>query len=169
MESPNGPRLIADLLNRHSAALELYAAQWTANPVDCVQEAFVQLAKLLQQSGNPPEQPTAWLYRVVHYQASNAARAQRRRLHHEHIAARLNQRRRADQLPTTDRVSLLEALDLLPTSDRELVVLRIWSELTWQEIAELTDTSSSSAQRHYVGALAKLRQHLEPSCLPNPS
>jgi DNA-directed RNA polymerase specialized sigma24 family protein len=67
----------------------------------------------------------------------------------------------------TEHLPLLEAIDALPTTEREFVVLRIWSALTWQEIADLTKTSSSSAQRHYVAALTKLRQHLEPSCPPN--
>lgn len=159
---------VAELLDRHGARLELYAAQWSLAPADCVQEAFVQLARLLQQSGTLPEHSTAWLYRVVRNQALNAARSARRRAHHEQIAALLRERHPRQGLPVGEQVALAEALDLLPGDAREVVVLRIWSELTWQEIAELTDTSSSSAQRRYVAALESLKKLLEPSCLPNP-
>lgn len=162
--APSDASLIAELLDRHAAALELYAAQWSATPTDCVQEAFIRLARL----SATPEHVTAWLYRTVRNQALNAARAQRRRQHHEKIAARLIERKHNSKVAVTDQLPLLEALDALPVADRELVVLRIWSELTWQEIADLTETSSSSAQRRYVAALTKLRQHLEPSCPPNP-
>ncbi len=156
--------LITELLDRHAAALELYAAQWSATPSDCVQEAFISLARL----GELPEHTTAWLYRTVRNQAFNAARAERRRQHHEKIAGRLIERKQNSKFEVSEQRSLLEALDVLPQGDRELVVLRIWSELTWQEIADLTDTSSSSAQRSYVAALTKLRQHLEPRCPRNP-
>jgi RNA polymerase sigma factor (sigma-70 family) len=159
--------LLATLLDQHAAALELYASQWTANPADSVQEAFIALASLLQESDTPLEYLTAWLYRTVRNQALNAARTYRRRQHHEQIAARLTECRHENQLAMTEHLPLLEAIDALPTTEREFVVLRIWSALTWQEIADLTKTSSSSAQRHYVAALTKLRQHLEPSCPPN--
>ena len=171
---PSDASLIAELLDRHAAALELYAAQWTATPADCVQEAYIRLASELQRAGSPPKHPAAWLYKTVRNQALNSARAQRRRQHHEQIAARLTERQHSSKLDLTEKLPLplsevVEALDTLPHADRELVVLRIWSELTWQEIADLTDTSSSSAQRRYVAVLTKLRQHLEPSCPPNPT
>ena len=160
--------LLADLFDRHAAALELYAAQWTATPADCVQEAYIRLASLLQQAGTTPQNPTAWLYRVVRNQAHNAARAQRRREYHEQIAARLTPREALDNWQRGDQQALLTAIDALTDAERELVILRIWSELTWQEIAELTETSSSSAQRNYVAVLRELRKQLEPSCLPIP-
>lgn len=163
MDSPLGSRTIVELFDRHAAALELYAAQWTNSPADCVQEAFIQLAK----SAPTPEHPSAWLYRVVRNQAHNAARSQRRRDHYEQIAARLIEKKQKSQVEALENLQLLEALDTLQSEQRETVVLRIWSGLTWQEIADLTNTSSSSAQRLYVAALKQLRQSLEPSCLPN--
>lgn len=164
MDSPSGSRTLAELLDRHGAALELYAAQWTNAPADCVQEAFIQLARSIPT----PENPTAWLFRVVRNHALNAARSQRRRDHYEQVAARLLAKKHAGQTSPLEGLQLLEALDTLKSDERETVVLRIWSGLTWQEIAELTSTSSSSAQRQYVAALKQLRQYLEPSCLPNP-
>ena len=55
------PDFLSQLLDNHSAALVLYARQWCVVPEDVVQEAFLKLAT--QRS--PPEQPVAWLYRVV--------------------------------------------------------------------------------------------------------
>ena len=42
---PPGPELIGRLLDRHGAALELYARQLCQCPDDCVQEALVELAR----------------------------------------------------------------------------------------------------------------------------
>lgn len=160
---PVDARLIGDLLDRHGAALELYASQWTNCPEDCVQEALVELARQRQT----PEHVVAWLYRVVRNRAMNAGRAARRRVYHEQIAAQQARERKRQPLGDVDRLSLPESLEALDTGDRELIVLRLWSELTWQQIGELTDTSSSSAQRRYVAALEKLKQLLEPTCLTN--
>ncbi|NOY29686.1 MAG: sigma-70 family RNA polymerase sigma factor [Planctomycetes bacterium] len=159
MDLPDDARLIGDLLDQHGAALELYASQWTNCPEDCVQEAFVELAGRLQ----PPGHVVAWLYRVVRNRAMNAGRAARRRVHHEQIAGA--QRRQA--IGDVEKFLLTEALNALTAEDREVVVLRVWSDLSWQQIAELINTSSSSAQRRYAGALEKLKQVLEPTCLPN--
>ena len=38
-----GPALLGELLDRHGAALVLFARQFCASPEDVVQEAFVQL------------------------------------------------------------------------------------------------------------------------------
>lgn len=153
--------MIAELLDRHGAVLELYASRWTQSPEDCVQEAFIELARQPQQ----PESVVAWLYSVVRNRALNAARSARRRSHYEQLAGQ-GTAAREDASPV-DRLSLPEALSQLSAEEHEIVVLRIWSGLTWQEIAELVGTSSSSAQRKYVESLKQLRKFLEPTCQPN--
>jgi RNA polymerase sigma-70 factor (ECF subfamily) len=167
LTKPIEPREIAGLLDQHAARLEFYAAQWTNAPEDCVQEAIVELA------GQPvkPENVVAWLFRVVRNRALNQSRSQRRRAEREKNAARpdLQQLDPARRLQVEDEQNkTMAVLNKLPTDDRELVVLRIWSGLAWQEIAQLTGTSSSSAQRRYVAALEKMKQRLETKCPTNP-
>lgn len=161
-----GWKPIAELLDEHGPALELYAAQWTHSPGDCVQEAFVELSVYIQQNQQLPQHAKAWLYRVVRNRSLNAARAQRRRDHYERMAAQLIEKQAVGQSDPEQLQLLMESLDALPTNDREVVVLRIWSGMTWQEIADLTETSSSTAHRNYVAALNKLKQQLEQPCLP---
>ena len=52
---------LGGLVDRYAAALELYARQWCHAPEDVVQEAFL---KLVAQRP-PPDQPAAWLFKVV--------------------------------------------------------------------------------------------------------
>ncbi len=154
---------LGQLLAEHANSLELFAGQWTANAEDCVQEAFIELAT---QTTRPPK-PVAWLYRVVRNRALNASRSARRRTSHERLAALL---RNSESMPSElagDNEHLIDALDSLSPEDRELIVLRIWSGMTWQQIADLIGTSSSSSQRNYVAALRKLKELLEPSCPKN--
>jgi RNA polymerase sigma factor (sigma-70 family) len=162
MPGPINALLIAELFDRHCAALEFYAAQWTTSPQDCVQEAFVQLA----QQASPPDDPRAWLFRVVRNQALNAVRAERRRTAREQSVA---ERQAAPQSATGDPADTAALSDLLRTlteRQHELVVLRVWGRLTWQEIAEVAGGSRSAAQRDYVEALQILRKILEPSSCP---
>ncbi|QEG25099.1 RNA polymerase sigma factor [Mariniblastus fucicola] len=169
--SPTGqipPEQLASLLDQHARALEIYASQWCRSPEDCVQEAFVGLAARKP----PPDCNVAWLYRAVRNRAINAARSAKRRTDHERqrsfeIASKVAAEFDPSQMATRrdEEQQLLSSLELLPADSRETVVLRIWSGLTWQQIAELTETSSSSAQRKYVQAIEQLRSILESTCL----
>lgn len=155
---------LAELLDRHAAALELYAAQWTVNPEDCVQEAFIELAA----QSTIPEHVAAWLFRVVRNKALNINRAAQRRTNHEQLAAMLvpsDVQHPAESLEMEESIRV--AMESLAIEERELIVLRIWSGLTWEQIAELTETSTSTAHRRYVAALKQLKQILEPSCPKN--
>jgi RNA polymerase sigma-70 factor (ECF subfamily) len=154
--------LIADMFDRHAAALALYASQWTRLPDDCVQEALVELAR----QPTAPDNPAAWLYRVVRNRALNASRASRRRASHEQAA---REHRGEHQFSDADPVARAELADMLATLEaksREIVVLRIWGRLSWQEIAGVVGGSKSSAQRNYVQALQQLRQLWEPRSCP---
>ena len=161
MSRPVDAALIAELFDRHAAALEFYAAQRTSAPQDCVQEAFLELAR----QDSSPVDPGAWLFRVVRNRAVNAARAEHRRAAHEETAA-LRQaatRRTADP---EDAAEIEDLLQLLTDGQREVVVLRIWGQLSWQEIAEVSGSSRSASHRNYVQALEQLRKHLEPPSCP---
>jgi RNA polymerase sigma-70 factor (ECF subfamily) len=164
LNQPVDANEIGRLFDDHAAALEWYASQWTRWPEDCVQDAFVRLAAQAPR----PDNTIAWLYRVVRNGALNASRSERRRGSHEEHAARLKriQQGQTQREHNGTPEQLLEALSGLPQQQRELILLRIWSELTWQQIAELTGTSTSSAHRNYLAALANLKTRLEPPC-PN--
>jgi RNA polymerase sigma factor (sigma-70 family) len=142
--------LVAELFDRHAAALALYAAQWTTQPDDCVQEALIELARQPAAPDNPP----AWLYRVVRNRALNAGRAARRRAAHEQQAAARGDSFRGN---STTNAELKDALSALEPIAREIVVLRVWGQLAWQEIADVVGGSKSSAQRHYTQALDRLQ------------
>jgi len=124
-----------------------------------VQEAFIELA----QQPREPDNIAAWLYRVVRNRALNDVRTQRRRARREHevavrLSKRLSPRRASDWLSGTD---VAAALNELPDLHREIVVLRVWSNLNYQEIAEVLDCSVSTAHRRYTAAIEQLREILK--------
>jgi RNA polymerase sigma factor (sigma-70 family) len=150
--------LIAEMLDRHAAALAFYARQWTSEADDCVQEALVELAR----QPTSPDNPVAWLYRVVRNRALNAVRAEGRRNAYALRAAEQRANRKPNEVDPAEASELNDSLATLDAAAREIVVLRVWGGLAWQEIAELVGESKSSAQRTYTQALEQLRQHWEP-------
>jgi RNA polymerase sigma factor (sigma-70 family) len=152
-------------LDEHGAALALYASQWTDSADDCVQEALVELARQQQA----PDHTIAWLYRVVKNRALNAARGARRRRERESrsMADRFVATEQSAAFDRDDSRAATEALEQLETSERELVVMRIWGGLKYDEIAEALAISISTAHRQYERALVKLRKILETPCSTN--
>ncbi|HEX7377143.1 MAG TPA: sigma-70 family RNA polymerase sigma factor [Pirellulales bacterium] len=153
-----GPEQLGRLIGEHGAALVLYARQWCAAPEDVVQEAFIQLASQTP----PPDAPLPWLYRVVRNGAISASRGERRRRRHEAAAAcREDAWFEAAEGDRLDAALAARSLDALPPEQREVIVARLWGGLSFQEIAELVGTSSSSAHRWYEAGLTALRERME--------
>lgn len=160
-----GPDVLGRLVDGHAAALVLYARQWTSAPEDVVQEAFLKLAGLPR----PPEHVVPWLYRVVRHGALDALRAERRRRRHEGEAAGRGQAWfTAAEETSLDADAATRALQGLPAEQREVIVARLWGGLTFEQIADLTGTSSSTAHRAYVAGLSALRERLGVSCPNDP-
>ena len=56
------------------------------------------------------------------------------------------------------------ALQRLPAEQREVLVLKIWNELTFEQIAETLGIPPNTAASRYRYALAALRKELKPAC-----
>jgi RNA polymerase sigma factor (sigma-70 family) len=150
-----GQELLARILDEHGPALVLYARQWCDSPEDVVQEAFVSLFRQPSDVRNP----VGWLFRVVRNGAINASRKASRRARHETSAAMRGEPwfecRNGQKM---DADILVAAMESLPVEQRETLVARLWGGLSWEEVADLTDTSTSTAHRRFQTALAVLRE-----------
>ncbi len=156
MSSKPGPELLGQLLDRHGAALVLFARQWCNTPDDAVQEAFVQLARQLEV----PRDPAAWLYRVVRNGAISAGRSEARRRKHEAHAAEFREWFELQESDEVDANRAAAELALLPAEEREVIFAHIWGRLTFSQIAELVDSSASTVFRRYQAGLTALRNLL---------
>lgn len=151
-------QLLAELIDRHGAALKLYARQWCDAPDDVVQQALIDLAACREH----PRNPAAWLFAVVRRRAISRSRAERRRKRHEEVAAHRWFERRGSQHAAADAAA--EALAELPLAEREIVIAHLWGRLTFEEIAELIGASSSTAQRRYEAAINRMRERIDVPC-----
>ena len=153
------PTELGEWFHVHGAALVLYARQWLERDAaeDVVQDVFLRL--MSQRSA--PDNPRAWLFRAVRNAAISGLRSQKRR---EARAARPQ----ADRPPwfeprpdeRLDAAAAQQVLAGLPEEQREVVVLRIWGELTLREIGELLAEPVSTVFSRYQAALNAIRQRM---------
>jgi RNA polymerase sigma-70 factor (ECF subfamily) len=151
------------MVHQGAAALVLYARQWIdgAEADDAVQEALMAL--MAQPS--PPRNPKAWMYRAVRNAAIDAARATERRRRREQSAAMARGEWFVpDRDAMVDAKAAEQALRELNPEHREVVVLRIWGDLAFAEIAELLQLGVSTVHDRYKTALRQLRSALEQPC-----
>ena len=146
-----------------SPALVLYARQWLdgASADDAVQEALVALFAQRQ----PPRNPQAWMYRAVRNAAIDAARANDRRHRREQTVAQVRSEW-FDPQPDAliDAQAAEQSLRQLRPEHREVVVLRIWGDLGFAEIAQIMQLGVSTVHDPYKAALGELRSALEQPC-----
>ena len=148
----------------YAAGLVLYARQWLPLEAaeDVVQGVFLRLMSQWRSPGNVK----AWLYRSVRNAAIDRQRLEKRRhVFEERQAAehRPHLQHKTDDL--LDAGAVEKAIDSLPPEQRELIVLRIWGEMAFREISEVTGLSISTLFSRYQAALAALREAMErPRC-----
>jgi RNA polymerase sigma factor (sigma-70 family) len=152
---------LSRLLDEHGAALVLYAQQLYEAPEDVVQEAFVRLMR----QRPAPNNVVGWLYRVVRNEAVSATRRASRRTRHETAAGvRREAWFKPPAVDALDAAAAVAALESLPISEREVIVLRLWGALSFDDIAGLVDTSISTAHRRYEHGLKLLREKWSVVC-----
>jgi RNA polymerase sigma-70 factor (ECF subfamily) len=144
--------------------LLLCARQWTrsvADAEDVVQEAFVRFWRHQREL---PGEPMALLITSVRRSACDLARRETRRVAREEWAdGGIEDRAPVFQtsLEADDRREAVEAaMRRLPEEQREVLVLKIWAELTFEQIAGELEISPNTAASRYRYALAALRKEL---------
>src|SRR5438552_458981 len=147
---------------RLGPALLLFARRWTnsrADAEDIVQEAFVRFWRRQHSIAN-----RALLYATVRSTALDRLRSNQRRARREAAVARDGAEQVEPQFATVDEGQqlLAAAVERLPNEQREVVILKIWNELTFAEIAQALQISPNTAASRYRYALGTLKKILQP-------
>lgn len=148
-------------LREHGPKLVLLARQWVdchADAEDVVQEAFVRFWKIRDSA----REPVAFLYACVRNASKNWQRGVARRKEHERQSAAEPLFAAADgEVLARERAELIQAaLRSLPGEQREVVVLKIWGNLTFQVVSEVLSIPVGTAQSRYRYAIQAMRQKL---------
>jgi len=160
---------LARLYDEHASALFGYAINLTrreADARDVLQEVFRRLAARPQLLDGVRNE-RAFLLRLAHNQAIDLMRRRTtREKTGEAVAAEASAGHpfaastRADE--EGFRQALSTALAELPPEQRAVAHLKLWEQLTFEEIAGLLDISANTAASRYRYALDKLRTQLRP-------
>jgi RNA polymerase sigma-70 factor (ECF subfamily) len=168
--------------------LLLFARQWVRSPADAediVQEAFVKLWRRRQReidnraggrratwTGKPErvDKPggesinRALLYATVRSVALDLIRRDSRRARREAQAFADSDQTIEPQFEFADESqrALAAAVDHLPHEQREVLVMKIWNELTFAEIATALEISQNTASSRYRYALSALKKNFQP-------
>lgn len=154
------PEQLIRLWDEHSAGLQLLARARCASPEDCVQEAFIRLAGRSES----PNDPAAWLARVVRNLAIDQSRSEQRRKRREQEFATDYARSLQAVDPyaagSLEPADVARAMAALNVEDREIVSAYLWGRLSFRQIAEAFELSSSAVHRRYTAAIESMREHL---------
>src|SRR6266496_996169 len=139
--------------------LLLFARQWTrssADAEDIVQEAFVRFWRKQHDIAN-----RGLLYATVRSIALDFLRRDSRRARRESTAVSETDQMVQPMFEVEDESqrALVAALDLLPDEQREVLVMKIWNDLTFAEIASALEISQNTAASRYRYALAALKKN----------
>jgi RNA polymerase sigma-70 factor (ECF subfamily) len=159
---------LEDIYRDHAPALFHFLIRLTgheAETKDVLQEIFIRLAKeprLLDHVAAP----RSYLFRMAHRIVIDRHRRDEARQRHEAvILEEKSSARNAD--PFADDAAWLQkilgvSLAMLPPEQKAVVVLKVWEEMTFAEIATVLDISANTAASRYRYALDKLRDELRP-------
>jgi RNA polymerase sigma-70 factor (ECF subfamily) len=142
--------------------LVLFARQWVRTPADAediVQEAFVRFWRKQYSPDN-----RALLFATVRSVALDLLRRDSRRARREADAFLETEQTVAPSfdVDSESRRGLADAVERLPREQREVVVMKIWNELTFADIGTVLGISQNTAASRYRYALSALKKTLVP-------
>jgi RNA polymerase sigma-70 factor (ECF subfamily) len=142
--------------------LVLFARQWVrsgSDAEDIVQEAFVRFWRQKRDVAN-----RGLLYATVRTVALDRIRKDSRRARREAEAYSDTAQSVEPQFEGDDDSQrlLAGAVNRLPHEQREVLVMKIWNDLTFAEIGEALGISQNTAASRYRYALAALKKDLLP-------
>jgi RNA polymerase sigma-70 factor (ECF subfamily) len=149
---------VTRLYHEHGPALLAYASSFVADrgrAEDLLHQVF---AKLLEGGMSLPDVPAAYLYRAVRNAALNTRRNGFRETALDATNACFVHRGGDNEAALALQVALAD----LPDEQREVVVMRVWSGMTLDEVAAATGVSLNTVASRYRYALQKLREKLKP-------
>jgi RNA polymerase sigma-70 factor (ECF subfamily) len=124
-----------------------------AEAEDVLQETFIALMKLPE-----PEKPLHYCLRTFRNRALNYKRGLWRRVMRELESSRWFEHSEGE---TAEERAAMRCLTRLPQEQREVIVLKIWHEYTFDEIARLLEESPNTIAGRYRYGIQKLKNWLK--------
>ncbi|MBK9247434.1 MAG: RNA polymerase sigma factor [Ignavibacteria bacterium] len=154
-------RAFGELYSRHSPRVFAYCRRILGDrerAQDAFQDTFVKFYQSAQQDRIMTNVP-AFLLRIARNLCLNAQRTRHQTVQFEDYHASMSD----EPAEKTELLKLITtALELLPDDYREAFVLREYDGLSYQEIAEITNSSMATVKIRLFRAKQKIRDVLAP-------
>ena len=138
-----------------------YAYAVTRNRVDAEDAVQAAVLKLTRAASSLPTVRHPWAYLLKIVRNESLRILSRRRPMQSLWEGLIGRSKPVEPLEQAEQEAAIQAaLQRLPTEQAEVVVLKIWENLTFQEIADVTGESLNTVASRYRYALAKLEQTL---------
>ncbi|HAC16116.1 MAG TPA: hypothetical protein DCE78_09265 [Bacteroidetes bacterium] len=163
------------LLDRHQSKIYSYIYSMVGNPDvanDIFQDTFTKVITKMDDTYNEQGKWIAWVMRIAHNATIDHIRKQKRFV--DVNSANDPDNDFYDRIPDTEQVSAQDGMEMgedhkslmkhigsLPPEQREVVMLRHYYEMSFKEIAELTNVSINTALGRMRYALINLRKMFE--------
>lgn len=142
------------LYELHGRALLAYACTFLRDPSDAEDVVHQVFLRLLRGGVTIASLSPGYLFRAVRNGALNDIRRRSREVGLDGEAQWLESPSGSKETA----LALQSALATLPEEQREVIVLRVWGQLTFEEIAGVVDIPANTAASRYRYGLAKLKE-----------
>lgn len=148
-------------LQRHGGKLYYFAVHWNAeDPEDALQHAVVQTARAVTEGRCEAAEDAAlrYAYTTLRHRLHRVREQQEQRQRSESAWGREHPLLTADDA-TEEECRLVEkALQQLPPEVADIVVLHLWENMNFKDIAALLDLNRNTVAARYRKALSALRR-----------
>ncbi|MBQ3217810.1 MAG: sigma-70 family RNA polymerase sigma factor [Akkermansia sp.] len=164
-------------LDEYGPRLMLYARQQThslADAEDVMQEAVVQLVRVVESGRfeGGVEQYASYVLSAIRHRAADVGRRRKARYKYEQMdadsrdAVQENPWLHSEHDDDLYRRHVERILRRMPADYAEILLLKLWEDLTHQQIAEVTGEAVSTVYARYRRALERFREELAEDPLP---
>ncbi len=150
------------LVRRHQRGIYYLCLRYLRSEQDAADLAQRVLLRAYEKLGSFRGQAAfrTWIYRIAVNLCLNAIRDAQRRattpLDEGALGVEADQHHQAER--SAQRQVLRQAVDRLPPKQRMTVILRVYQDLPFAEVAEILGSSENSAKVNYHHAMKRLRQ-----------
>jgi RNA polymerase sigma-70 factor (ECF subfamily) len=153
---------LADLYDAHASALYAFVLNLTRSPAaseDILHDLFLKVARD-ERRFRTLAQPKSYLFAMAHRAVIDAVRRTETRQRRHETADEPAALFQPDPDHAFFQAEVAGAMAELPVEQRAVVHLKLWENLTFEQIAEALDISANTAASRYRYAIDKMRERL---------
>ncbi len=157
-----GRELADAAFRKHGAQIYRYLFSRTGDhheAEELAQGVFADLVDAIAQADRAPRSMLAWLYAVAERRYVDELRRRKRRGRPETLSNQDVDVRALSYGPSL-AIALRQALERQPLAQRQVVILRVFQEKSFREIAALVGSSEAACKMRFSRAIRQLRDDL---------